>query len=652
MLIRRFDFSNGRMLRVLLLCPFFSVLQATWAQETVQLRLDPEQLSDADAAALAEIANPTVFQDLSRDWILGDLIKAQCRMVPETFYAAARRFNPRRDWPDNSSSLVVRAGTVFYFPFCPQSPLVPLDENEVVDEVFADISAGISPATENLSSPQEICSVIMKDFLPIVVCEYHIMATQNLVETLLSQTVIARADIGRTIQNTEIIESADELVHYTDVGDTMCVTDGLFQYGGRTTDSRLRDAIVRTFSIASDVGEVEEVKMGLLDSGLFQEDGVLAPDDRRVKAFFANDTGGSSSADTTPPLTMLPTPGKPDARLHGTQVLSLALGGPNLISLTRLLDLTPDIRVAQIYKGDGPEGTFRTDISSLEKVGQAENMVINLSVGRSNEFDRFRTDVVGTKSLFIVAAGNLSDAQVGQEVHLYPAAYGGAESLNIVTVASVDGNGSLSRFSNSSSNFVDLAAPGCQREVVTYNIDTKAFKRTRVSGTSFAAPQVTFAAVLLRKLGLSVNEIKWRILSTSDILPDLTETVIDGRILNIEKAVSIYDDVVTLRAANETSVRFGRFSREPRVTDVCNGLAVSADARLRKIRIDFDGRKNVNGKSLVYYSDGGRYRRAICNTKDFALEFLDSARDETTILVPSGVEDIALKLRNQTSFLP
>jgi subtilisin family serine protease len=67
------------------------------------------------------------------------------------------------------------------------------------------------------------------------------------------------------------------------------------------------------------------------------------------------------------------------------------------------------------------------------------------------------------------------------------------------------------------------------------------------SGTSFAAPLVSFTAALLSADGLSGPQIKWRIMSSTDLDPSLDELLTWKGRLNLAKALAINHDVVEMR---------------------------------------------------------------------------------------------------------
>ena len=70
-----------------------------------------------------------------------------------------------------------------------------------------------------------------------------------------------------------------------------------------------------------------------------------------------------------------------------------------------------------------------------------------------------------------------------------------------------------------------------------------------VTGTSFAAPLVAFAAGVVAAVapGTTAPEVKQRLIASSDLNPGLITEITDGRALNIPRAAAVYDDAITTK---------------------------------------------------------------------------------------------------------
>jgi hypothetical protein len=151
-------------------------------------------------------------------------------------------------------------------------------------------------------------------------------------------------------------------------------------------------------------------------------------------------------------------------------------------------------------------------------------------------------------TLFVVAAGNSIKPQSLTDVRIYPASLGHRE--NVITVAAHDARDptNLSWFSNYHPKAANIAAPGCG--VMSW-IDEK--NMSPISGTSQAAPLVTFTAALLESLDASLKPVqkKARILASGDLMDgEFRWNVSSGSKLNIAHAILLFDDLVRVKVTD------------------------------------------------------------------------------------------------------
>lgn len=241
---------------------------------------------------------------------------------------------------------------------------------------------------------------------------------------------------------------------------------------------------------------------------------------------------------------------------HGTHVAGLVLGGPTFKTYRdslRPAGGAPWTEITIINLGMGQ----RTLIPGAERLLHAElageGFIVNMSItydrnayiNLSSTFDDL---LKRSANLYVVAAGN----DYGKEVafDIYPAGRGGLHLPNVVTVAALDNTRRFTRFSNTGADSVDLAAPGC--EVKSW-IENKE-EETPLSGTSQAAPLVTFAAALLRSIsdGAEIKNLKSRLIVSGDLLHREDQEYTAFRVaLNIPKALYLLDDYVKIRGEGE-----------------------------------------------------------------------------------------------------
>ena len=177
--------------------------------------------------------------------------------------------------------------------------------------------------------------------------------------------------------------------------------------------------------------------------------------------------------------------------------------------------------------------------------------VINLSLGEDRVNVLTVAGVLGAVNkgaLFSIAAGNDASLLTGTR-HRFPASVG-SNIGGAITVASVDTHdGQLSSFSNYSSEYVELAAPGAERSygsprkfgILSTDINGG---YSRLRGTSMSAAMVSAAAALL--IGyFKTNEISYTpagvertlLTSGSRSVSDLRTKVRGGRVLDFGSLV-------------------------------------------------------------------------------------------------------------------
>ena len=295
------------------------------------------------------------------------------------------------------------------------------------------------------------------------------------------------------------------------------------------------------------------------------------------------------------------------ARIHGTEVASLALGGP-IFSRLQLLNresVRIELDIQRIYHTpattpldvDTPVVTADINLFGAPITGAKQDAaIVNLSLRSTVNISAIETELQDRSSpiLFIAAAGN-QGKQIGvhpaQNVDtIYPALYGGQESIGkerVITVTALDGQGKLARFANYGANYVDIGAPGCKVGVVAWDKSLARFKDARESGTSIAAPLVSFVAALIRSesRGWQPVQIKRQILMSADLTPgeDLSGQIKDGRQLNVVKAAAIQSDVVEM---TDKTLMFGELQL-------------------------FEGNRRLSGTDSIFLDCDGEQNKAI-----------------------------------------
>ncbi len=157
--------------------------------------------------------------------------------------------------------------------------------------------------------------------------------------------------------------------------------------------------------------------------------------------------------------------------------------------------------------------------------------------------------------IFVAAAGNA--AQNNDLVRNYPSNY---EEDNVVAVASITRQDTLSGFSNFGSGLVDVAAPGS--EIVSLGIGSDSSYAT-LSGTSMATPHVAGALALLKAQfpADGYRQLINRLLRTTVPTPALAGTTLAGGRINLADALAggssapFNDDFATARILTQNALR-------------------------------------------------------------------------------------------------
>ncbi|MEE9613085.1 MAG: S8 family serine peptidase, partial [Desulfatiglandales bacterium] len=157
-------------------------------------------------------------------------------------------------------------------------------------------------------------------------------------------------------------------------------------------------------------------------------------------------------------------------------------------------------------------------------------IVTNNSWGGGGFSQALKDAIEASGILFVAAAGNASnDNDAGPH---YPSSY---DSANILAVASTDRNENLSSFSSFGLESVDIGAPGSSILSTTPGNTYSVF-----SGTSMATPHTSgvTALTLAQNPGLSFQELKTRIMLSTNPVPALDGKTVTGGRLNAHTALT------------------------------------------------------------------------------------------------------------------
>jgi len=224
-----------------------------------------------------------------------------------------------------------------------------------------------------------------------------------------------------------------------------------------------------------------------------------------------------------------------DVRGHGTHVAgTIAAKGNNSVGVT---GVAWNAKIMPLkFLNDSGSGSTSNAILALNYATAKGVKLTNNSWG-GGPYSQALYDAINTAgqqgALFIAAAGNKS--QNNDITPFYPASY---NLSNIISVASTDHNDALSIFNNGGSHYgltsVDLGAPGSNIYSTTPGGNYASY-----NGTSMASPHVAGAAALVwsQKPNWTAQEVKNRLLDTTDAIPALSGRTVSGGRLNLYNAL-------------------------------------------------------------------------------------------------------------------
>ncbi|MEY8355601.1 S8 family peptidase [Lachnospiraceae bacterium 54-53] len=161
--------------------------------------------------------------------------------------------------------------------------------------------------------------------------------------------------------------------------------------------------------------------------------------------------------------------------------------------------------------------------------------ICNLSMGTSSYSEALAQTIKDSTLLFVVSCGNGGVSGLGYDTDTYPVYPASLPYDNVISVANLLFDGSLSKDSNYGAASVDIAAPG---SYILSTVPGNAYGF--MSGTSMAAPMVTGVAAMLYSYrpDISLTDVKNIILNSSRKLDGLTGKTVSGGLLDAYGAMT------------------------------------------------------------------------------------------------------------------
>lgn len=230
---------------------------------------------------------------------------------------------------------------------------------------------------------------------------------------------------------------------------------------------------------------------------------------------------------------------------HGTHVAGIigARAG-NGIGVTGVIGTRVRLMGVKVLDNQG-SGSDTTIVNGIRYAADQGAHVINLSLGGQFTSTAIRdamTYAVNRGSVLIIAAGNDNVLMNATDSFYAPSGYA-RDIPGSIAVGSVDAvGGARSAFSNYSTTYVYIAAPGSNGILSTYTGNTY----TTLQGTSMAAPVVAGAAALLvgsfRTYGLAYTpaDVIGLLVDSSRSVTALNTVFRNGATLDIERAAKLF----------------------------------------------------------------------------------------------------------------
>ena len=192
------------------------------------------------------------------------------------------------------------------------------------------------------------------------------------------------------------------------------------------------------------------------------------------------------------------------------------------------------IMVLKALGGEEGKGSPENVIQAIRYAEANGAQICNLSFGSGQTSPEFEAAIRDSKMLFVAAAGNGNQYEIGYDIDAHPVYPASFPYDNVITTGNLLFNGHLDESSNYGQTNVDLAAPGTYI-LSTVPSDTYAY----MSGTSMAAPMVTGAAALLYsgRPDLSLSDVKTALLSTVHKLAPLKGKTASGGMMDAAAAM-------------------------------------------------------------------------------------------------------------------
>ena len=282
----------------------------------------------------------------------------------------------------------------------------------------------------------------------------------------------------------------------------------------------------------------ENVVVAVLDSGVDYTHEDLAPNmwtrPANLAPYHDNELG---TIDDTNGFNAIDNASDPmDENGHGTHCAGIiGAEGSNDIGIS---GVNWKVRIMPLkFMNAGGFGTTKDAIEAINYVIDRKKAGVNVriisaswgSTQKSRALEEVIRKAYESDILFVAASGN-ANTNNDRTPH-YPSSY---DVPNVISVAALDRNDHLAKFSNYGVKSVAIAAPGV--DILSTWLGNEYEEK---SGTSMATPVVAGVAALIvaEHPRISVDDLKKKLLASVDKLPELNGKIATGGRVNAAKAV-------------------------------------------------------------------------------------------------------------------
>lgn len=226
--------------------------------------------------------------------------------------------------------------------------------------------------------------------------------------------------------------------------------------------------------------------------------------------------------------------GKEDS--HGTHAAGTIGAAHGSFGITGITDNSfVKIMPLKVLGGKDGSGSPEAVIQAIRYAEANGASICNLSMGTSAYNEELARTIENSGMLFVVSCGNGGISGFGYDTDVYPVYPASLPYDNVISVANLMFDGSLSKDSNYGAASVDIAAPG---SYILSTIPDNGYGF--MSGTSMAAPMVTGVAAMLYSYrpDLSLLDVKNILLASSRKLEGLSGKMVSGGLIDAYGALN------------------------------------------------------------------------------------------------------------------